>query len=203
MAALNRLAARFCAAVNRTGRHANGGNLYLRVGAAGSARWTFMWVRDGRQREAWLGSRELASRMREPLAKGVDPLEARSAARRANATRVTSGQAADALLASKEAAWRNDKHRAQWEMTLKVYAAPLRELPVANVSTQDVLRVLQPLWTAKPEIASKLRGRIEAVLDSARVGDHMDDRAPNPARWGGHLDWSSLPLTPWRVAMNR
>ena len=197
MASLNRLNARFCATVTKPGRHADGGNLYLRVDAAGSARWTFMWVRNGRQREAGLGprelvslaqARELASRMRESLARGVDPLEARAAERRAGAGRVTFGQAADALLASKEKAWRNEKHRAQWRMTLETYAASLRAIPVADVSTQDVLRALEPIWTKKPETASRLRGRIEAVLDSARVAGHIDDRAPNPARWGGHLE---------------
>lgn len=197
MAALNRLNARFCATVTKPGRHADGGNLYLRVDAAGSARWVFMWVREGRQREAGLGAREcvslarareLAARMRESLAKGNDPLEARAAERRAIAARVSFGQAADALLASKERVWRNEKHRAQWRMTLENYAAPLRALPVADISTQDVLRVLEPIWTTKPETASRLRGRIEAVIDSARVAGHIDDRAPNPARWGGHLE---------------
>ncbi|WP_049768080.1 phage integrase central domain-containing protein [Methylocella silvestris] len=73
-------------------------------------------------------------------------------------------------------------------MTLKVYAASLRPIAVADVSTQDVLRVLQPIWRTKPETASRLRGRIEAAVDSARVAGHIDDRAPNPARWGGHLE---------------
>ena len=73
-------------------------------------------------------------------------------------------------------------------MTLKVYAAPLRPLPVAEVSTQDVLRVLQPLWTTKPTTASRLRGRIESVIDAARAGGHIPDTAPNPARWSGHLE---------------
>ncbi|VFU08404.1 Integrase (fragment) [Methylocella tundrae] len=73
-------------------------------------------------------------------------------------------------------------------MTLEHYAASLRPIAVADVSTQDVLRALQPIWRTKPETASRLRGRIEAVIDSARVAGHIDDRAPNPARWGGHLE---------------
>lgn len=156
-----------------------------------------MWMRNGRQREAGLGSRdlvslaqarELAGHMRESLSKGIDPLDARAAERRANAARVTFGESADALLASKESGWRNEKHKAQWRMTLEHYAASLRPIAVADVSTQDVLRALQPIWRTKPETASRLRGRIEAVIDSARVAGHIDDRAPNPARWGGHLE---------------
>ncbi|WPP05876.1 tyrosine-type recombinase/integrase [Methylocella tundrae] len=197
MAKLHLLSARFCATVAEPGRHADGGNLYLRVDASGAARWTFMWMRNGRQREAGLGSRdlvslaqarELAGHMRESLSKGIDPLDARAAERRANAARVTFGESADALLASKESGWRNEKHKAQWRMTLEHYAASLRPIAVADVSTQDVLRALQPIWRTKPETASRLRGRIEAVIDSARVAGHIDDRAPNPARWGGHLE---------------
>ncbi|WP_049768079.1 Arm DNA-binding domain-containing protein [Methylocella silvestris] len=105
------MTARFCATVAKPGRHADGGKLYLRVDALGVARWTFMWVRGGREREAGLGSRhmvglaqarELAGGMREMLAKGIDPLNARAAERRANAARVTFGECPDALLASKE-----------------------------------------------------------------------------------------------------
>ncbi|VFU08403.1 Integrase family protein (fragment) [Methylocella tundrae] len=118
MAKLHLLSARFCATVAEPGRHADGGNLYLRVDASGAARWTFMWMRNGRQREAGLGSRdlvslaqarELAGHMRESLSKGIDPLDARAAERRANAARVTFGESADALLASKESGWRNEK----------------------------------------------------------------------------------------------
>lgn len=197
MAKLHLLTARFCATAAEPGHHADGGNLYLRVAASGAARWTFMWTRNGRQREAGLGSRdlvslaqarELAGHMRESLSRGIDPLDARAAERRANAARVTFGESADALLASKESGWRNEKHKAQWRMTLEHYAASLRRIAVADVSTQDILRALQPIWRTKPETASRLRGRIEAVIDSARVAGHIDDRAPNPARWGGHLE---------------
>ncbi|WP_036262703.1 tyrosine-type recombinase/integrase [Methylocapsa aurea] len=197
MAKLHRLTARFCASVTKPGRHADGGNLYLRVDASGAASWVFMWARGGRQREAGLGSRdivslaqarELAGRMRESLVKGIDPLDARAAERRANAARLTFGECADTFVASKESGWRNEKHRAQWKMTLQRYAATLRPIAVADVSTQDILKALQPIWRTKPETASRLRGRIEAVIDSARVAGQIDDRAPNPARWTGHLE---------------
>ena len=89
-------------------------------------------------------------------------------------------------MASLENGWRNPKHRAQWKMTLSVYAAPLRDMPVDKISTEDVLAVLKPLWTTKPETASRLRGRIERVLDAARVRGLR--QGENPARWRGHLD---------------
>lgn len=194
---INRLTARAVATATKQGRLADGANLYLRIEKGGSKRWVFFYRLNGHQREAGLGgvnyislskAREIAIGMRELLAQGIDPLDARRAGRRAAAERVTFGQCADAFLAAKEAAWRNAKHRAQWRMTLEVYAATLRELPVAEVSTQDILKVLQPIWSTKPETASRLRGRIEAVLDSARVAGHIGDREPNPARWSGHLE---------------
>src|SRR5271170_1423139 len=82
--------------------------------------------------------------------------------------------------------WRNGKHAAQWEMTLRDYAAPLRRLPVDTITTDDVLSVLKPLWHDKPETASRLRGRIERVLDAAKAQGLRSGE--NPARWRGHLD---------------
>lgn len=207
---INRLSVRTVATVMQPGRHADGGNLYLRVDRSGAKRWVFFYKLNGRQREAGLGgvnclplakAREIAARMREDLGQGIDPLDARKAEQRTMAGRKTFGQCADALLASKASGWRNAKHRNQWAMTLKVYAAPLRPLPVAEISTQDVLKVLQPVWSTKPETASRLRGRIEAVIDSARVAGHLDDRAPNPARWAGHLEMLLPPPARLHVAI--
>jgi integrase len=82
--------------------------------------------------------------------------------------------------------WRNAKHAAQWEMTLRDYAAPLRRLPVDKITTDDVIAVLKPLWNEKPETASRLRGRIERVLDAAKAQGLRNGE--NPARWRGHLD---------------
>ncbi|ACK51137.1 integrase family protein [Methylocella silvestris BL2] len=201
---INRLSARTVAALTKPGRHADGGNLYLRIERSGSKRWTFMYVQGGRQREAGLGSvarmplakaRVKAGELRQMLADGIDPLaakqaerEARQAIVEAEQARRTFGQVADSLLAAKEAGWRNAKHRAQWRMTLETYAASLWNMPVEEVDTQAVLAALQPVWQAKPETASRLRGRIEAVLDAARVAGHSGADRPNPARWKGHLD---------------
>jgi Arm DNA-binding domain len=173
---INRLTARTIATATKPGRLADGANLYLRIDKAGGKRWIFFYRLNGKQREAGLGganylglanAQEIAIGMRELLAQGIDPLDARRADRRATAARVTFGECADAFLAAKESSWRNAKHRAQWRMTLETYAAPLRSLPAAEVSTQDVLRIIQPIWLAKPETASRLRGRIEAH-DAAR-----------------------------------
>ena len=100
----------------------------------------------------------------------------------------TFGHVAAAFLAAKETGWRNAKHRAQWHMTLEVYAAPLRAMPVDEVDTAAVLAVLRPIWSTKPETASRLRGRIEAVIDAARVSGHIGRNEANPARWKGHLE---------------
>jgi integrase len=84
--------------------------------------------------------------------------------------------------------WRNDKHRYQWAMTLTTYAAPLRDMPIDEVKTADVLGVLRPIWTRTPETGSRLRGRVEAVIDMARALGHIDEDKANVARWKGHLD---------------
>ena len=110
------------------------------------------------------------------------------AARLAKAGRPTFGQVADEFLAAKQSEWRNAKHRAQWKMTLQRYCAPLRARPVDEIDTAAVLEVLKPLWASIPETASRLRGRIETVLDAARARGLIGPNEANPARWRGHLD---------------
>ena len=100
----------------------------------------------------------------------------------------TFGAMADEFITAHEPSWRNAKHVWQWRQTLTQYAAPLRDIPVNDVSTADVLAVLKPLWTRTPETGSRLRGRIEAVIDMARALGHIDADRANPARWRGHLD---------------
>jgi integrase len=150
-----------------------------------------MWKTGGKRREMGLGplrdvplakARERAAEARQKLADGLDPIAARD-----NKPRVmTFGEVADALIESMSSSWRNEKHRAQWKMTLSVYCEPLRAKPVTEIGTEDVLKVLKPLWTAKPETASRLRGRIERVFDFARARGQI--AGENPARWRGHLD---------------
>jgi integrase len=166
----------------------------LTIGKTGAKRWTFMFERRGRQREAGFGSiaavslaeaRAKAAECRSLLAKGVDPLDAKKAARHADASRQTFGQCADALIASKRSEWRSAKHALQWETTLKVHCKPIREFPIDGVDTAAVLSLLQPLWAAIPETASRVRGRIEAVLDYGKA--HGLRSGENPAAWRGHL----------------
>ena len=109
-------------------------------------------------------------------------------ARRAKAGRPTFGQVADDFLSAKQSEWRNARHRAQWEMTLRRYCAPLRSRPVDEIDTAAVLVVLKPLWASIPETASRIRGRIEVVLDAARARGLIGQQEANPARWRGHLD---------------
>lgn len=206
---LNRLSARLVSSLTTPGRHADGGGLYATVSADGKRRrWVFLFRWQARRCEMGLGSlnavplaraREMAAKCRLDLAEGRNPLDARRAAIEAeqkavdaqrldNARLTTFGEVADTLIASKSPGWRNAKHGAQWVMTLKVYAAPLRPLPVSRVTTEHVLAVLQPIWTTKPETAVRTRGRIEAVLDVARVRGLIPAHEANPARWRGHLD---------------
>jgi small-conductance mechanosensitive channel len=133
-------------------------------------------------------ARKKADEARKIVAEGNNPIEAKREARTASAAKPTFGQCADALLQAKSSEWRNEKHCAQWQMTLADYAKPLRALPVDEVDTAAVLGVLQPLWQAKAETAFRLRGRIETVLDAARAMGHIPRNEANPARWRGHLD---------------
>jgi hypothetical protein len=132
--------------------------------------------RGGRQREAGLGSlnsvslvkaRGLAASFREVLVDGRDPIDERRAERRAQVGGKTFGEAAEEFLAVKETGLRNAKDRGHWRMTLEHDAAPLRDIPLADVDTQALLGVLTPIWQSKPETASRLRERIEAVIDAA------------------------------------
>jgi len=128
-----------------------------------------------------------------------EPLQTRATARTAERSIPTFGACADDFISAKESEWRNAKHRAQWAMTLTEYGAPIRNMPVNTVDTAAVLAVLQPLWHAKPETASRLRGRIEHVLDAARAKGHISRNEANPARWRGHLD----KLLPKRQKLSR
>jgi integrase len=183
----------------RPGMYADGGGLYLQV-TDGGASWIYRYMLRGRAREMGLGALALFG-LSEARAKaldarrlchaGVDPIEARHAerqqARLDAAKAVTFGQCAESYIKSHRAGWRSTKHAAQWEATLVKYAKPvIGALPVQAVDTALVLKVLEPIWTTKPETAGRVRGRIEVVLDWAKVrGCRTGD---NPARWRGHLD---------------
>jgi integrase len=177
----------------KPGVHMDGEGLRLIVGATGTRKWVFRFMRRGRSQEMGLGgsdvslalARERAADARRVLTAGQNPIDA---ARLAKVRRPTFGQVADEFLAAKASEWRNSKHRAQWNMTLEKYAGPLRARPVNEIDTAAVLEVLQPLWRSIPETASRLRGRIETVLDAARARGLIGQHEANPARWRGHLD---------------
>lgn len=195
--ARNKLTARQAAALTEPGRHSDGGGLYLVIDGEGAAmrrRWLYLFPWGAKRREMGLGgfpavsladARKARDDAERVAREGRDPIAARDQAREVRAAKPTFGEVADALIAAKEGAWRNDKHRAQWKMTLLKYAAPLRSRPIDEIDTAAVLDVLKPLWTAKPETASRLRGRIEAVLDAAKAQGHRTGE--NPAAWRGHL----------------
>ena len=187
---INRLNARAVATLTENGRHADGGGLYLSISPNGGRRWVFLYRWHGKPTEIGFGSardvtlaraRELAKDARARLAEGINPKEVRKPVQGA-----TFAECADRLIAAMRPSWRNGKHAAQWEMTLRDYAAGLRRLPVHTITTDDVLSVLKPLWNEKPETASRLRGRIERVLDAAKAQGLRTGE--NPARWRGHLD---------------
>lgn len=179
----------------KSGRHSDGGGLYLAVTDTGTKSWTFVWTRDGRKREAGLGpypavglaaARERAAEFRTIVAAGGDPIAARDSAAAQPERGKTFGDVADAYIASIESEWRNAKHEYQWRQTLgDSYCRELRKKPVADITVNDVLEVLEPIWRDKQETASRLRGRLERVFDFARVKGWRDTE--NPALWRGLL----------------
>ena len=189
------------AAVSSPGRYGDGDGLYLRVADGGSKQWLFRYIRDKRERQMGLGpvgeppagvtlamARGLAVQARGELREGCDPLNerGRAKAKAARAIAHTFQTTAEAMLDAKAGEWSNAKHGAQWRATLATYAFPIiGALPVAAVDTEAVLSVLRPIWTAKPETASRLRGRIERVLAYAKTLGLREGE--NPATWRGHL----------------
>jgi len=183
------------------GKHADGGGLYLVVTASGLRKWAFLYTVDGKRKEMGLGglvkvslanARKKAAEARDIVGRGGDPLAicgAQKSAEKAKAEGAQSfGVYADAWFEQSVApGLSNPKHADQWRMTLTHYCEAIRSKPVAEISTADVLSVLQPIWLTIPETAQRLRGRIERVLDAATVTGARDTTM-NPARWKGHLD---------------
>jgi integrase len=189
MRSINRLNARSVAALADPGLYADGQGLYLKIGKG--RRWVFIFQWRGKRREMGLGSagevsladaRLAASEARSSVRRGVDPIEKRD---EQAVSVATFGSVADAYVKAKESGWRNAKHRQQWTNSLATHATRLRDLPVAEVTTDDVLAVLKPIWTTMPETASRVRGRIENVLDAAKA--QRLRTGENPAAWRGNL----------------
>ena len=197
--------------LKRKGLHADGGGLYLRVTDGGTKSWMFRYGEGGKLRDMGLGpvhtislprARELARECRELRLKGIDPIAHRKAAlasrRASDAKAMTFKQCADAFIASHEAGWRNASHRSQWTNTLAQHVHPtIGDLSVASLDTALVMKTIEPIWRTIPETASRVRGRIEAILDWAKVSAFRTGE--NPARWRGHLDH----LLPSRAKVQR
>jgi integrase len=197
---VHRLSAKSVEKAKRPGYYADGGNLYLQVSPGLTKSWIFRYARQGKSHEMGLGServyslaeaRAKASDARRLLGDGMDPISAReghrSRERLEKASSLTFAKCAEKYIGAHRAGWRNPKHIAQWENTLDTYAGQIiGRLAVKDVDTALVLRVLEPIWTKKPETATRLRGRIERILDWARVMGYRVGE--NPARWRGHLD---------------
>jgi integrase len=192
---VNRLSARAVTTLAKAGRHADGNGLYLVVDPGGARRWLFLFRWEGKLKEMGLGgvsavgladARAKALEARRVLDSGRNPIEARREAASAKEGAKTFGEFADALLPEISKGFRNAKHSAQWTTTLQTYAAALRPMSIADIGTDDVLAVLQPIWQEKAETASRVRGRIERVLDAAKAKGLRTGE--NPARWRGHLD---------------
>ena len=186
------------------GRHSDGGGLYLNVSSGGAKSWLFMWTpKGGKRREMGLGgypavslakARTRAGDCRQLIADGKDPI-----AERDRDEAPTFEAAAEAYVKSHQSEFGNEKHLYQWRMSLSVqrdpetgklletgYCLTLRGKPVDKIETEHVLEVLKPIWQVIPETASRLRGRIERILDAERALGHRTGE--NPARWRGHLD---------------
>src|SRR5262245_19496996 len=193
---IGKLTALFVARAKRPGMYSDGGNLYLQVDSESARSWVFRYA----GRYMGLGSafvvslqqaRELAHEYRKLRQQGIDPIEARrseQARQRLEAAKtITFKQCAEAYIAAHRIGWRDTKHVQQWQNTLATYADPIiGALAVQAIDTGLVHKVLESIWSIKPETASRLRGRIESILDWAKVRGYREGE--NPARWRGHLD---------------
>ena len=199
---VNRLTALRVKSLSKPGRYADGDGLYLYVSQAGTKSWVFRY-RDrstGKHRDKGLGpvrdvtleqARKAAQQARAELRAGVDPIDAAAEAKATAAAEarrgITFDQCAKRYINAHREGWKNDKHVAQWENTLATYATPIiGKMGVHDIELQHVEAVLEPIWTEKNETASRVRGRIEAILDWATVGKLRT--GDNPARWKGNLE---------------
>ncbi len=183
--------------LSKPGRYGDGDGLWLQVRDATRRAWLFRYRMHGRARAMGLGplldvglgeAREAARECRRLVRRGLDPIEHRRTERAAG--RLAAGHVfrdvIEQYIKAHQGAWRNDKHRAQWRSSLTAYALPyFGDRPIAAIETGDVTAALEPIWSTLPETASRLRGRIEAVLDFAKARGWRNGE--NPARWRGHL----------------
>jgi integrase len=197
---VNQLTATHVQKLKTPGMYPDGAGLYLQVTSVGAKSWILRYSLRGRAREMGLGSlrkvslaeaRRKAVDCHRLLDDHIDPIDyrrqRRNEAARATANTITFGEAAETYIAAHRAGLKNLKHAAQWRTTIATYAEPvLGKVPVRDIDTGLVHRVLEPIWTTKAETASRVRARIEAILDWAKVSGYRSGE--NPARWRGNLD---------------
>ncbi len=197
---IGRLSALAVSRAKKPGMHADGGGLYLQVSTSGARSWIYRFMIDGTA--GWMGlgplhdvtladARVAAFEARKLRRAGINPIKARddvrAKARLEAARSITFKDAAEQYMEGHKAGWRNAKHADQWRNTLETYAYPvLGALPVQSVDVALVMRVLEPIWATKTETASRVRGRIESILDWASARGYR--LGENPARWRGHLE---------------
>lgn len=213
---IHKLSARRVETLKEPGKYGDGGGLWLRIDPDKSRRWVFRWQRNKTCREMGLGAaadvslakaREAASLARAQVADGLDPAEERDRLIEKKAKKAIIPKKAKAsfepvappsgaplfrdfaetYIARHEEGWKNPKHRQQWRNTISTYAGPILDKPVDAVTTDDVVAILSPIWRSVPETASRLRGRIENILDAAKAAKHVNGPWENPARWRGNL----------------
>lgn len=192
------------------GHYGDGGGLWLQISKFKSKSWVFRYTLHGTRREMGLGAthtvslaeaRQKAKECRLTLLDGKDPIEVRETTTLAEALRrakmMTFDQCAAAYIEAHRSSWKNAKHISQWESTIQAYASPvIGKLPVTSVDTDLVVKILNPIWQTKTETATRLRGRIESILDWATTSKFR--QGDNPARWRGHLE--NLLSSPNKIA---
>ena len=186
--------------LNKPGKYGDGGGLYLVIGRNGKKTWSYRFTLNARAREMGLGSlddipityaRDLAAEARLQVRQGKDPIQVREFKKQAEAIkaarRITFDECAQQYIETHAPSWKSKKHQEQWRNTLATYASPIiGKLPVQDVDTNLVIKILEPIWLTKTETASRVRMRIEAILDWAKVRNFRSGE--NSARWKGHLN---------------
>jgi integrase len=189
----------------KPGRYTDGGGLQLLVKESGTRSWVYRYTMKGKTRDIGIGpagpggyslatARERRDELRQKVRAGIDPLDEREQVRAAEQEAkqaaklagVSFREVAEQHIERNERNWRNDKHRKQWRRTLATYVYPfIGEVPTSDITTEHLLQILEPIWRTKAETASRVRGRIETVLDAAKARGLR--HGENPARWRGHL----------------
>ncbi len=191
---INKLSAASVRSLREPGLHADGRGLYLCVSKTGAKSWRYVFKHEGKRRELGLGSyptvslaeaRTRAEELSKRRSEGENPKSYRAPAKPEDKPVVSFGQFASDYVDMREEGWRNAKHRQQWRNSLATYCQPIWDRPVADIGLDDIESILRPIWLAKHETASRLRGRIENVLDAAAVRGLR--KGENPARWRGNL----------------